>query len=166
MFCIADCYKLSTIEMKFNKIILILLAIGFVACGQENRLEADSELRKDIEETVTSGQKFLDIEKLTDFQWDSLIILTPYVNYHKIEDQYHINLSAVKHSDIQLRDDISQLIFFRDSEPVRMVEYPRFPGDFSNNNVEFIKRDSAIFDIVETREKTLAGNNRIELIKR
>ena len=124
LFRIADCYKLSTIEMKFNKIILILLAIGFVACGQENRLEADSELRKDIEETVTSGQKFLDIEKLTDFQWDSLIILTPYVNYHKIEDQYHINLSTVKHSDIELRDDISQLIFLRDGEPVRMVESP------------------------------------------
>ena len=151
--------------MGFIKIIWLLASTTVVACKQETRLKADNELKKSIEKKIISQQSSVDLTKLTDFEWDSLLILTPYLNYKQIEDQFAINLSQIKHSNIESRDDISQVIFFKDRKPVRMVEYPRYPGDFSANKVEFIERDSAVFDIVLTREKTLGGKNRINLIK-
>jgi hypothetical protein len=151
--------------MKFYKVIFILFLLAFIACEQETKLNSDIELKEIIEKKVTSGQKSLDLKKITEFQWDSLIILTPYVNFDEIQTQYNTNLSQVRHSNIQSRDDISQLIFFRDGEPIRMVEYPRYPGDFSMNKVEFIKRDNAKFDIIITNEKTVGGDFVIKLIK-
>ncbi|MEX0998234.1 MAG: hypothetical protein WDZ45_14370 [Flavobacteriaceae bacterium] len=151
--------------MKFNKIIFILSLLVFVACKQETKLNSDNELKEIIKKKVTSGQKSLDLRKITEFQWDSLIILTPYINYDKIETQFNTNLSQVRHTSIQSRDDISQLIFFKDGEPIKMIEYPRFPGDFATNKVEFIKRDNAKFDIVITNEKTIGGDYVIKLIK-
>jgi len=151
--------------MRFNKIIFILSSITFVACEQVTTLKSDNELKEIIKEKVLSGQESLDLKTLTDFQWDSLIILTPYENYDEIENQYNIDLSQVMHSNIESRDDISQLIFFREGRAIRMVEYPRFPGDFSTNNVEFIERDSAIFDIVHTKEKTVNGDVWVKLRK-
>jgi len=149
--------------MRFNNLILIATLIGLFSCGQSERLNTDSELDEKIKEVVTSGQRTLDLRKLTDFEWDSLLILTPYVNSDKIEEEFKINLSRTKHSGIESRDDINQLIFFDNGEPVDMVECPRHPGDFSKNKVEFIKRDNAVFDIIITTQKTAGGDDWIEL---
>lgn len=47
-----------------------------------------------------------------------------------------------------------------------MIEYPRYPGDFADNKIEFIRRNDAVFDIVVTDQKSIDGNGWIELRKR
>jgi hypothetical protein len=140
-----------------------LTLLVFFSCEQSDRLNTDTKLEEKIKKGVTSREKTLNIGELADFKWDSLLILTPYVNPDLMEVQYGINLSKIKHTGIKSRDDINQMIFFDNRQPVNMVEDPIYPGDFSNNKVEFIQRDSAIFDIIITRQKTIKGDDWIEL---
>jgi hypothetical protein len=156
--------------MRSYNLILIIAFLIFSSCKQGNkfkpdRLNSDKELEAKIKKGVTSGQKTLDLGKIANFNWDSLLILTPYVNSDRIEKQFRINLWQTKHSGIDTRDDINQLIFFANDELVKMVEYPRYPGDFSKNKIEFIQRDKAIFEIIITTQKTAEGNYWIELKK-
>lgn len=153
-----NCFK-----MVFNNLILLATFLAFSSCGQGERLNTDTELERKIEEEVTSGQNILDLGRITNRDWDSLLILTPYTNSDKMEKQLGISLSRTKHSGIESRDDISQLIFFEKGEPVDMVEYPRYLGDFSNNGTGFIRKDSAVFDIILTTGKTFGENDWIEL---
>jgi hypothetical protein len=153
-----NCFK-----MRFNNLIFLAILFVFSSCEQAERLNTDIELEEKIKESVTSGQTTLDLGKLAAFDWDSLLILTPYVDPDKLEEEFGINLSRTKHSMIQSRDDINQLIFFDNRKPVDMVEYPRYPGDFSKNKVQFIERDSSIFDIIVTTRKTDEGDYWIEL---
>ena len=152
--------------MRFDYLLLTgtLFIIG--SCGQADKLNSDSELVTKMQKEVTSGQASLDLGKLTDFEWDSLLILTPYSNTNDIEGQFNIDLSLTKHSGIEHRDDISQLIFFSHGTPTKMVEYPRYPGDFVDDKIKFILRDSAVFDILVTEKKTVSDDNWIRLTKR
>lgn len=152
--------------MRFGNVIIITAFLGLFSCTQSEKLYTDAALEEKIKERVTSGQKTLDLKSLTDFDWDSLLILTPYIYPDKIEEQFGINLSRTKHTGIESRDDINQLIFFNQGGPIYMVEYPRHPGDFSINKIEFIQRDSAVFDIIVTTQKTVGGDDWIELRKR
>jgi hypothetical protein len=141
--------------MRFTNIILTLTLLAVSSCGQKEKLYADEELKDKIEKTVTSGQKILDLGVVADFDWDSLLIITPYANFDDTEENLHIDLSRTEHVNMDSRDDISQLIFYHNGEPTKMVEYPRYPGDFAFNKIEFTERDSAKFDIIVTiAEKT------------
>jgi hypothetical protein len=119
-----------------------------------------------LQKRVKSGEPLLNISESTDFGWDSLLILTPYSQPENIEQRFKIDLSKTKHSNIEMRDDINQLIFFGGGKPVRMIEYPRYPGDFADNKVEFVKRNDAIFEVLVTNEKTSDGNKWIKLKRR
>ena len=117
------------------------------SCRQKEQLITDRELEEKIRNGVTSGDKILDLGVIADFSWDSLLIITPYANFDDTEKNFNIDLSRTEHVNIESRDDINQLIFYDKGEPARMVEYPRIPGDFAGNEIKFIKRDSAKFDI-------------------
>jgi hypothetical protein len=147
-----------------NLTILTLLVIS--SCGQKELLNTDKKIENKIKTAVTSGQKTLDLKTITDFTWDSLLIITPYANYDEIEKDLNIDLSKIKHSNIESRDDINQLIFYYNGEPFKMIEYPRYPGDFADNKVEFIQKDGSVFDIQVTKQKTVSGDDWIKLIKR
>lgn len=123
------------------------------SCGQKEHLYTDKDLEDKIKKSVASGGKVLDLAVVTDFDWDSLLIITPYANFDDTEKVLNIDLGRTKHSRIESRDDINQLIFYKGREPVKMVEYPRHYGDFANNEIRFIGRDSAKFDIVVTMAK-------------
>lgn len=149
--------------MRYRTVVAVGVLYGLFSCDQSKKLDNDLELTEKIKEVISSGQKSLVMDQLTTFEWDSFLILTPYTNYEAIEEELRIDLTGAKHSNLRSRDDICQLIFFRDGMPVGMVEYPRYPGDFSTNQMEFIAKDSAVFDIIVTTRKTIGGENWIEL---
>jgi hypothetical protein len=120
------------------------------SCGPKEKLHTDKDLEAKIKKGVTSGDKVLDLAAVADFDWDSLLIITPYADFDDTEDNLNIDLGLTEHVNIESRDDINELIFYKGRKPVRMVEYPRYPGDFVNNKIRFIERDSAKFDIVVT----------------
>lgn len=152
--------------MRFDYLLLTGTLFIDSSCGQADKLNSDNELVTKIQKEVTSGQASLDLGKITDFEWDSLLILTPYTRPNDIEVQFNIDLSLTKHSMIEHLDHINQLIFFSNGTPTKMVEYPRYPGDFVVDKIKFIPKDSAVFDIVVTEQKTDSGNSWIRLLRR
>jgi hypothetical protein len=138
--------------MRFTYL-LLTVTLTICSCGQRDQIYSDKDLEEKIKKSVTSGDKVLDLAIVADFDWDSLLIITPYANFDDTEENLGIDLGQTEHVNIESRDDINQLIFYKGREPVRMVEYPRYPGDFANNKIRFIERDSAKFNIVVTIAK-------------
>lgn len=136
-----------------------------LSCGQADKLQSDKELEDLIKENVLSGQPILNLDSIAQFAWDSIIILTPYANPEDISQRFKIDLSKIGTSNIEHRDDINVLIFVDDGNPVTVVEYPRYPGDFSTNDIEFIKRSDARFRILVTDRRSTTGYRWIELTK-
>lgn len=137
-----------------------------LSCSPGEKLENDPLLVQQIQKQVKSGQPILNLSQLTEFSWDSLLILTPYSQVDSIERRLTTDLSKIKPSSIEFNDRINQLIFFNKGIPIKMIEYPRYPGDFADNKIEFIRRNDAVFDIVVTDQKSIDGNGWIELRKR
>lgn len=44
-----------------------------------------------------------------------------------------------------------------------MVEYPRYQGDFADNEIRFVRKDHAIYKIKIIDSKNQAGNNWIKI---
>ncbi len=154
---------MKTIEFK-NLILIVLL----ISCSGNKKLESDPILVQRLQRQVKSGQPILNLGQLTEFQWDSLLILTPYSQVDIIEKRLSIDLSKIKPSKIEFNDGINQLIFFHNGFAVKMIEYPRYPGDFDNeqNRIKFIRKDQATFDIIITDKKASDGRDWIELKKK
>jgi hypothetical protein len=145
-----------------------LTLIMLFSCGGDKQLQSDEMLIKQIQKQARSGEAILNLTDLTDFQWDRLLILTPYTQVDSIEKYLSTDLSKIKPSKIEFSDHINQLIFFSKGLAVKMIEYPRYPGNFDNeqHRIEFIRREEATFDIIITDEKTSDGKDWIEFKKR
>ncbi|RDV15410.1 hypothetical protein DXT99_10165 [Pontibacter diazotrophicus] len=149
-----------------NFSLIVILTMFTLSCSGPEKLESDKSLENSIQQNVSSGQETLDFNELTQFKWDSLIILTPYSNPESLADKFDVNFSSIEHAGIQSRDDINLIIFFDEGEPIRMVEYPRYPGDFANNEIRFVRRNEAIYNIVVTDQLSTGGDKWINVIKK
>lgn len=149
--------------MKTSNFTCLLLTV-LLSCA-DKQLESDPLLVQRLQEEVISGDSIIDLSRVTEFSWDSLLILTPYTELARIERELSIDLSLIKPSPIEFNDGINQLVFFDKGLPIKMIEYPRYPGDFADgkHKVEFIKREKALFEVVITDEKTSDGKDWIQL---
>ena len=53
----------------------------------------------------------------------------------KVGEKHNIDLKSIEHFGIESRDDINLIVFIKNNSPIRVIEYPRYPGDFSNNEI-------------------------------
>ena len=136
---------------------MILLVALLLSCRQNEKVRSDRVFEDLIKQNVLSGQPILNLDSIAQFEWDSIIILTPYANPADISEQFKIDLSKIATTNIESRDDINVLIFVDDGNLVRVVEYPRYPGDFAKNDIEFIKRSDARFRITVTHPRSTRG---------
>ena len=139
-------------------LIVSLFAIALYAVFIKwGRLNSDKELVQQIRSAVVSGKSPLDFASITKFEWDSLLILTPYVSTKRLEKKLNINLLSIYHFNIEIRDDVSLILFYNQGRLTNMVAYPRYPGDFSNNKNVFVKKKDAKYQITITDNKSTSG---------
>ena len=139
----------------------------FLSC---KKIQSDKILEHKIKAIVTENtDSVLDLESITDFDWDNVLILGPYSNPETVERNLGIDLSSIMHTGIEIRDDINQLVFLKKNAIVRMVEYPRYPaGDFivnTNTNLLLTPKSRSKFKIETTNDKSAEGNNWIVLVQ-
>ena len=156
-----------TVNMRLYKYFMISFLFILSNFGCKNiSSNPDKKLEIAIHEIIKSDTKVLDLNKVTDFEWDTLLILHPYSTLHQVEKKLNIDLSQIKQTAIESRDDISVLIFYHNRKITKIVEYPRYPGDFAENKIEFIPRKQAIFNVITTTQRNLGGDIYIKLIKK
>ena len=145
--------------MKYSFwIISVVSTILIFSCSNATRINSDSELTNKIESVIKTGDSILKIHDLTDFGWDSLIVLHPYFPLNKIENISGITLDQIQHTNISQRDDICVIVFFKNNKAIHMVEYPRSSGDFANNELKFIVRGKTNYQILESNEVSISGD--------
>lgn len=137
----------------------------FLSC---KKIQSDKILEHKIKAIVTENKdSVLDLETITDFDWENVLILGPYSNPEMVERNLGIDLSSIMHSGIESRDDINQIVFLKKNAIVRMVEYPRYPSDFilnANTNLLLMPKRKSKFKIVTTDEKSTEEDNLIVLV--
>ena len=155
--------------MNFRLLIYILLIPLFFSCGQNSKslkISNDNEHLGLLKKEIISGKEIIRFESIMKFDWDSLIILPPYSLPEEVGEKHNIDLKSIEHFGIKSRDDINLVIFLKNSKPIRAIECPRYPGDFSNNEIEIIEKSKANYKIELTNEKTVDGRNWIRLLKK
>lgn len=154
--------------MDIKKTIFILIILFNFSCKKNskaiylsNNIECSDLLMKEI----VSGKEIIRFESFAKFDWDSLMILTPYTCIDKIEEKHNINLKPVAHFGIKNRDDINLIVFLKNKKSIHAIEFPIHLGDFSKNKIELIKKSKANYKMILSKEQTTNGKPLTRLIK-
>lgn len=129
---------------------LLLLGLFMTACGQ---VYSDPTLIPVMEEAIQTALSepdtpaVLSLSRVIDTPWEQVVIFTPYSDPRAIEKEMDIQLDRARHTRINSRDDIHVLLFLREGQTLRMVEYPRSKGDFKLDETTLFEREEAVFRI-------------------
>jgi hypothetical protein len=160
--------------MKLKRIIksifipTIIVMAFFISCSRDRKYESIKfkKLLIDKIQTKINNPNRIEIimKDLTDFKWDSFIVIPPYTKLSLLENELKLNLKKVECTEIEKRDDINVLVFIQNGQVIKFVEYPRWPGDFSElGKIKLYAPNDAIFIVEETNEFTSDGKNRLIL---
>jgi hypothetical protein len=111
-----------------HRILSFALLVSMVGCSQ---ISGSGDLSTRLTEAVkkkrsTKKEVFIEMDKLTDFEWDKLYLFGPYTPSSHIEDTL-----GFKWRKKEVPEGVTLLIFTLDSRVVATVEHPRNFGDFS-----------------------------------
>lgn len=140
--------KKQIIENKktdMKKIIGIgILYFSLLSCQFIFQLENDENLNNAILKNLNSDIGISDFTKITDFDWDSLIILRPYSSIDKVETEFDLNLTNIKQNGIEYSDSYDLIVFLKNKKSVKIVELKRV--------IELVEpMDSGIFIIPKSK---------------
>ncbi|MGD8782670.1 MAG: hypothetical protein PVH88_27405 [Ignavibacteria bacterium] len=144
-------------HMRIPAIIFFIFFIS--ACNFTERIRSDEQLKTKIEEVVLSGEETLNFNDITEFDWNNLVIFTPYSSIEKYGSIFNIDVKPILYTGMSYRDDVCLLVFLKNNKIINVVEYPRYPGDFSNNEIKKIGSEEAEFEIKENGDKTRSGKS-------
>ena len=135
--------------------LIIGIAVKFVFTAPVNPDENNSLKIKITEITIKSHKDKdikLEFQNITDFKWDKLYIITPYISPKDFCKENGIKGVASIETSIEINDTINLLIFVLDNKIVSYVNFPRNQADFSTigkaNKQGFSQKD-AVFGFKE-----------------
>ena len=121
--------------------LVFLLFVG-ISCSNVSDKKLENRINLEIKKTNS-----LDLSNYKDFQWDSVILLSPYTYIQRVEKENDLDLSGVS-KDIEFSDSINLLVFLKDRKMVKYVEINRVLGDFvAEYEVIIPKNDTLIWKL-------------------
>ena len=130
-----------------------ILFLSIISCGYLFQLENDEKLANKIETKLNSENGTVDFVKITDFDWDSLIILGPYTTIENIEEELNLNLANIRQNGIHYSDLYDLVVFIKNKKSVKIVELKRVmsPGRtlIDKSKSTFIKGKDGIISLME-----------------
>ncbi|MDT0687303.1 hypothetical protein [Autumnicola psychrophila] len=121
---------------------IAIMLVSIVSCEYLFQLENDEILKDKIVTGLSSQSGKVDLAKITDFEWDSLIILGPYSQIEKIEEELNLNLSNIRQNGIQHSDSYDLIVFLKDKKSVNIVELGRAMSPGGNGRTVISKEKS------------------------
>lgn len=124
---------------------IIIVAVSFFAGYNYNRLTEDVSLKnKIIQKTKKSDT--IDFSQITDFEWDTMYIFTPYSSPKDIFKSNGIK-SCKSNFSIEYLDSINMIAFVKSNKLVDYVELPRNYGGVELTSPREVTKESAKFQI-------------------
>lgn len=127
-----------------TKIVLLVLIFNFSSCNSFFQLHSDNDLTELLENEIYRNQEKVDFTKITDFDWDELLIAAPYCDIKGYEKSLNVDLSNIRENGICSLDDFNLLVFIKEGKSIKISELPRTSGDFTDYKV-LISKSKAIF---------------------
>lgn len=122
-------------------VLLIILTSCSQSVGIHNKV-----LEKSISSALEKESvKEIDLNTLTDFDWDKAYIFTPYTTQETINKQLGVKFKDP--SNIDYRDDIYLIVFLGKNKVVQYIEIPTKYGYLSNENKDGFTPSDAILKI-------------------
>jgi hypothetical protein len=151
--------------MKLTKSILaitIVFIIVFLSCSQNSSFDSKKfkELLSERIKTKINNKNRIEIKikDFTNFEWDAFFVIPPYSKIFTLENDLKIDLKMMGKIQIEMRDDINILVFVKHGKVVKFIEYPRWPGDFSElGEVKLYSPNDALFEVEEANKFTSDG---------
>jgi hypothetical protein len=106
------------------------------------------------------------LDSLTNFPWDTVIILTPYSQIEQFENKLNIDLTEIKKTQI-VSDDVSNvLVFIKNGQLINYVDLPRNKGDFVNmtDSINVIPKGNCRFSLIQTNKIFVSGQTIVKVI--
>ena len=122
-----------------------ILFLSIISCGYLFQLENNEKLAEEIETELNSENGAVDFAKMTDFDWDSLIILGPYTTVENVEKEFDLNLANIRQNGIHYSDYYDLVVFIKDKKSVKIVELNRR----LSSQRKIIKKEQSKFQIGE-----------------
>lgn len=140
-------------------IIILLLLSSTVLLGINNSyvIKEDVALRNLIIETVQRSNE-IDITELTNFEWDTMYIFTPYTNPKDILEEENITAYHSKFN-IEINDTINMIGFVKANKLVEFVELPRIYGGMDLASPIKFNKEETKFNILQDKEGILFDKN-------
>jgi len=122
-------------------IVIGVLFLSIISCEYLFQLKNDEKLAEKIEKELNSENGAIDFAKMTDFDWDSLIILGPYTTIENIEKEFDLNLANIRQNGIHYSDYYDLVVFIKDRKSVKIVELKRA----INSQRKIVKKEESKF---------------------
>jgi len=122
-------------------IVIGVLFLSIISCEYLFQLKNDEKLAEEIEKELSSENGAIDFAKMTDFDWDSLIILGPYTTIENIEKEFDLNLANIRQNGIHYSDYYDLVVFIKDKKSVKIVELKRA----INSQLKIVKKEESKF---------------------
>ncbi|WP_396153459.1 hypothetical protein [Flavobacterium sp.] len=116
-----------------KKIFLIISIVTLTSCDSFFELNFDRELTDKIHSKYLKEKKPIDLNNLTDFEWDSYFIIYPYSIPEEIEKKYKIDLSNLSEY-VAVDDSKRVLVFIKNKKSIKICQI-KYRVEFTENKL-------------------------------
>ncbi|MBC7494455.1 MAG: hypothetical protein H7221_05550 [Flavobacterium sp.] len=111
-----------------KKITFFFIFWILVSCKYFNQIKSDEELTTKIEKEISNAKKSdsIDLQKLTNFEWNSYLILGPYSTIEIEQEKYNVDLSNISENGIEMTDYYYLLVFIKNKKSIKICELKKY----------------------------------------
>ncbi|MGG7077213.1 hypothetical protein [Clostridium sardiniense] len=138
-------------KLFISLLTITVLSLFYILFVKSNITKENIDLKNQIIKSIDSSA-YLDLSKITKFDWDTLFAFNPYSNPRDILKDENVT-TYNKNFNISHDENIVMLGFIKDNKLVEFINLPRMYGYKLTSNSKF-KKDDSIFKVLPV-DKTL-----------
>lgn len=119
-----------------KKVIQTIFFLFLIGCNGNN---LKNKISNSLDESILAGRESVVFEGVYN-DYDSLMILPPYSNIDKIETKFNINLSKIKNTNTNVRDEIILFVFMKNREVVEFATIPPKSYSFDTDTIKIYSK--------------------------
>jgi len=108
-----------------------VMCFGVCGCAKSDR-SLITTLEQSARAAITNSNQVVKVSDVTDFKWDKLFIFQPYTPIDRINSRLGFRWIDPERVTLSVPETAYLLVFVKDGQVVRRIEFPRSVGDFSS----------------------------------
>ena len=142
----------------------LILLVAVIATRYLNA-PAPDPITTAIEQQLEAGKKQIALAELTDFEWDTVVILGPYSPAETANKALGFTWSDYHQFDDALISEVSDvMVFAKAGKVVKAFVHPRYMGDFTEGALDTaLTPKQAVFEVIPDSKEP--DWKRLQLVK-